>query len=721
MEACLKQIKNYKNATVFDLETDALLEEVTKIHICGYKMKGKPISTFWGDSQYDRVKAMFKWHIDNQTPVVCHNAITFDIPVLEKVLGMDLTELMVIDTLTLSWYLNINHKRHSLEVLAQEYDVPEKFFVDEKDWSNLTKEQAVKRVTSDVAINSAVYDDFVSRLEDMATMAKDAIDGGLVGGKRISRSEVTYLDSLVGLSVEEHVNRLLTFLMFKTDVQRLQEKTGWDVDVPYLEKSIAELEVLVEEAANALESVMPKVPQYSKRKEPAKKFKKNGELSVGGANWERLVAVHRKGEKDEFGNPLTRVRNAGEIEELTSYNPPNINGHQQVKDFLFSYGWTPRTFKYVRDEEAFSHWISEKPEKGARHRDWDFWKNSKPEDRAIPQVRKDGEEGKELCESVEELAEQVPEISYLEEYSVIKHRLDTMKGILRRVDSSSKVEASWHGMAVTLRCMHRAPCVNLPAANKKYSLPIRGSLVAPEGFVSCGSDLSGLESRIAHHFMIPHDPSYVNTMLESDYDGHILMALSAGLITNKELEDFKSGIKPEHVVQARQQGKTASYAAAYGGGAASIAEGANVSLEIGKALHEGYWKLNWSIKTVAEEQVVVTDKKGFRWLVNPINGLCYGVRSDKDIWNTLCQGTGSYMFDMWTDKILTKQEEKWGKKTQTAAFHDEVVYVFRDRQPIRDAFENILNTSIKEVSEEFMLRRELGCDVQFGKRYSDIH
>lgn len=666
----MKQIKNFHKATVLDLETDGFLDEVTKVYICGYRMHGQSeTKVLWGDTEEHRIRAMLQWHIDNEIPLAGQNFITYDVPVLEKLYNLDLSKLMVIDTLTLSHYLNIDKQRHSLEALASDYDAGSKFAVDNTDWVNLTREQAINRVTSDVDINVAVYQDFLSRLEDMYTRSKEVIDDGSVGGKRVSEDEVIYLDSLVGLSVEEHINRILTFLMFKSDVLALQEKTGWNVDVPYLEENIAKLEVLVKEAADALESVMPKIPKYSARKQPAKPYKKNGELSASGENWERLKKAYKDKEVDEGGTPLTRVRKEGEIEELTGYAPPNINGHQQVKDFLTSHGWIPCTFKYVRDDVAFDAWIKSRPKKGAAHWEWSAWKDSKPEDRGIPQIRAEGEDGKELCESVEELAEKVPEIRYLEEYSVIKHRLDTMKGILERVDKDGKVKAGWHGLTNTLRVKHNAPCVNLPAANKKYALPIRGSLVAPVGYISAGSDLSGLESRVAHHFMIAHDPEYVATMLEPDYDGHILNALAANLITQKEFDDFKAGIKPEHVSIARQQGKTASYAAAYGGGAASIAAGAGVDLEVGKKLHEGYWDLNWSIKAVADEQAVVKDKKGFTWLVNPVNGFCYNIRSEKDIWNTLCQGLGSYLFDCWVDRNLEKQKEKWGRCTQTAAFH----------------------------------------------------
>ena len=247
----MKKIKNYSKATVFDIEADSLLEDVTRVYIVGYRMYNQDTTkVLWGDTEEHRIRKMLQWHIDNEIPVVAHNGIPYDIPVLEKLYELDLSELMVIDTLPLSHYLNIDKKRHSLEVLAEDYDAGEKFEVDKDDWSTLTKEQAIARVTSDVDINVALYQDIISRLEDMYTRSKEVIDAGLVGGKRVHKDEVIYLDSLKGLSVEEHVNRIITFLMGKTDVLALQEKTGWDVDVPYLQENIDKLEVLVKEATN---------------------------------------------------------------------------------------------------------------------------------------------------------------------------------------------------------------------------------------------------------------------------------------------------------------------------------------------------------------------------------------------------------------------------------------------------------------------------------------
>lgn len=721
-----KDYTNYKKATVFDLESDGLLEEATKIYILGFKLAHRDkVDVFWGDTHEDRIKAMLKWHIDNNVPMACHNAKTFDIPLLEKIYDIDLSDLVVIDTLALSWYLNIDKEKHNLEALSYDYEVARKYQIDEGEWANLTKEQAINRVTADVEINAAIYEDFVERLENMYSLAKEQIDEGAVGGKRASENEEIYIDSLKGLPVEGHVARLLDYLSFKKDCQRLAEKTKWKVDVPYLQENIDDLEKLVLASAEKLESVMPPVPVYSHRKEPKEKFKKNGDKSKSGEKWDDLLERLKKGEKDKWGNDLVCVKKDGFISEITDYKSPNINSHIQVKDFLFSHGWVPESFKYEKDEEAIQQWYRDKPKKGAHHVEWNNWKMMKPEERAIPQVRVEGKEGKELCESVSKLAEQVPEIKYLEEYNVIKHRLDTMKGIMSRIDSEGRATATCHGYTNTLRLKHTAPLVNLPGANRAYAEPIRGCLIAPDGYISCGSDLSGLEDRIKHHFMIPHDPEYVKTMSADDYDPHLTVALKAGFITKKDMEDYKSdkltGDEKVRVARARHVGKQTGYASVYGAGPAKIAQTAGIPLKQAEEAHKGYWELNWSVKTIAEEQIVITDLRGNDWLINPINGLLYSVRGEKDYFSTLVQGTGAFFFDMWLKGVLERQYKAWKNMTLSGQFHDEAVFIIKDRAKFRQILSKMLEDSLEEVNFTYKLRRSLSCETQFGKRYSEIH
>jgi len=712
----MKSIFNWKEATVFDIEADGLLDEATLMHVLSYRLADGRGGSIKGDAE-ERIRNFFQHHLDNNIPVIAHNGISYDVPLVEKLLGMDLSKLMVIDTLALSWYLNYDRKRHGLDSFHEDYGIEKPEI---EDWENLTYEEYKFRCEEDVKINVALWEDLKERLEDMYSLAQKEIDPGNVGGTRAFPEEEIYIDRYKGGSVEDAINRILTFLMFKMDCLRLQEETGWLVDEELLESSIKDIEAKLADAKEQVEKLMPRVPKYSVRKKPAKPFKTNGELSVSGENWKKIVEDYNSKSLDDMGNRLVIKSNKeGELKVLKDYEDPNVGSPQQVKDFLFSKGWKPQTFKYVRDEEAFTAWVESKPKKGANHFEWSDWKERRPEDRAIPQISVDGDEGKELCESLEELAEEVPEILMYTNYNLLKHRLGVLEGFKKNL-KGGKLRARASGFTNTLRLKH-AEIVNLPGIHRPYGDVVRGVLIAGRGKVSMGSDLSSLEDRSKHHFMLPHDPDYVATMQEEDFDPHILMALTAGLITKEDFNKFKEGIKSPQAVEARRAGKTANYAAVYGSGPPTLARAAGVDLETGKKLHEGYWELNWSVKAISEEQVVIVDKRGGRWLINPINGFCYSLRKDADRFSTLCQGSGAFFFDMWVDEVLTGMEKKWGKRTFTAQFHDEMVIIINNREKFKASLEKIVRDSIDKVSDKFKLRRRLGCDVQFGQRYSEIH
>lgn len=713
----MKKITNWRNATVADIEADALLDNATKIHVLSYQMEGKGVSSFHGQQQADRILKCFLWHKENGVPIVMHNGIGYDIPLVEKLYGVDLSDLMVIDTLALSWYLNTDRQRHGLDFFHEDYGIKKPEI---SDWENLTYEEYRHRCQEDVKINKALWEDLKNRLIEMYTLAQTEIDSGSVGGKRMFEGEEIYLDQFKGQSVDEAVDRILTFLMFKMDCARLQEKTRWDVDVELLEKSIEEITEEGIKAKEELESVMPLVPKYANRKRPAKPYKKSGELSASGQAWEEIMELLKTKTCDENGTPrVLTTEDKDVVKLLTSYESPNANSPEQIKSFLFAKGWKPQTFKYERDEEAFSKWIASKPREGASRAAWNSWKNSRPEDRAIPQITVAGENGKDLCPSLGDLAEEVPEIRAYAKYCVLKHRLGVLKGFKRDM-RDGKLQARINGFTNTLRVQH-AEVVNLPGVDKLYGKIVRGVLIAGEGKVSIGSDLSSLEDRTKHHLMLPHDPEYVATMQADDYDPHILMALTAKMITQEEFEEFKRGNKTPNATAARKKGKTTNYASVYNAGAAKIAQAAGVSEEEGKILHEAYWRLNWAVKAIAEEQVVIKDSRGNKWLVNPVNGFCYNLRKESDRFSTLAQGTGSFFFDMWVDNILTKQEQYYGGKTLTASFHDENILVVKDTPRFRAEFEKIVRESIEDVNNTFKLRRKLGCDTQFGFRYSEIH
>lgn len=697
----MKQITNWRNATVADIEADELLDKATKIHVLSYKLVGGGQGSF---PDYDRIRKFFQHHIDNKIPVVMHNGKGYDVPLVEKLLGMDLSNLMLIDSLPISWYLNTERNQHGLDSFFPDYGIA-KPKID--DWTNLTYDEYRHRCEMDVEINSALWEDFKGRLDQIYSLVKVSIDMGLCDGERLD-DEVCFIDQYKETSsVDDYVDRILSFLMFKADCGRLKEATKWKVNVNKLDALIEKLTGLVEAAQMELEGIMPEVPKYDTKTRPKVYYKKNGDLSVHGVAWEQLLK--KKGTKDSRGNIEVQSLDVDTLKILKSYEAPNINSHQQIKDFLFLKGWKPRSFKFVKDDEAQQRWA-----------DSGFKPSLKPKPRAIPQVSVDGDDGKELCDSVLELAESVPEIMAYAKYTTIKHRLDMCKGFKRDLREGGFLCARVGGYTNTLREQHRE-LVNLPSCTKPYGPDIRGLLEAYSAdHVLIGSDLSGLEDRVKHHFMLPHDRAYVETMLEDDYDAHLLTALSAGMISQKDFDNYKAGIKEPHVVSARKAGKATNYASVYGSGAETLSRTCGLPVSTCKTLIEGYWKLNWSVKAIAEAQCVI-EACGGKWLVNPINGFAYSLRSDKDRFSTLCQGTGSYFFDIWCDNILEAMQAKWGKKTLTFTAHDENVFCVRNRESAISGVTELIRESLAKINKDYYLRRELGCDVQIGKNYAEIH
>lgn len=754
----MKQIINWRQASIADFEADGLLDTVTQMHVMSYQIRemngdlSKVFTIRRDDKNYiQRVAKFFQYHIDKKIPVAMHNGIGYDVKMVEKILGLDLSELMVVDTLILSWYLSPERNMHGLDSFFDDYGIAKPVIDSWEQGEEETLEEFLDRMQNrcqeDVKINVALWEDHMARLTDMYTLAQGFIDFGQevkntktgevekvlnVGGTRISSDEWIPIDDMVGQEVDTAIDKILTFLMFKMDCAALQESTRWEVDVDHCREALEKLEAIVLIARSGLSEVMPKVPKYVKKAEPkADKFKKNGDRNSHWVKWDEVMEKLNSGEVDEeTGAPLVFINpEDAPIEGKQAYRvwhhneEPNPGSPGQVKDFLFSKGWVPQTFKYEKDEVAFDAWIASKPQGKADHRQWERWKNARPAERAIPQISVGGDDGKELCPSLLDLAEEVPAIKVYADYKVAENRRNVLLGFFRDMTDGKYLKARIGGLTNTLRVKHRE-LVNLPGTDKPYGYDIRGSLIAGVRRILVGSDMSSLEDRVKHHFMLPHDPEYVATMQAPDFDPHILMALTAMMISESEFKAFKAdpkGKHPAHVKKGRKDGKTTNYASVYNAGPAKIAQAAGVDLETGKMLHTAYWELNWSVKTIAEEQVVFKDARGMKWLINPINGFCYSLRSEADRFSTLAQGTGSYFFDMWVDNILTELVRVFGRKTLTGSFHDECIICMGDSPANREKVAKIIKDSVYKVNDDFGLRRKLDCDTQFGQRYSDIH
>jgi hypothetical protein len=285
---------------VFDLEGDSL--KPTKIWCIGVQnVRGDLVRT---TVSYDKMRKLFS---DSSHTFICHNGKRFDIPCMERLLGIKI-KARLIDTLFTSWYLEPRRPKHGLNSYGEEAGIPKPPI---EDWENLPIEEYLHRVIEDVKINMYVWKKHLAMLQQLYSHDMDA------------------------------VNRLLDYLMLHADIAVEQEKHGWLLDKPRCERVLAKLIADEVDIHDKLRVAMPKVAQYAKRKPPANPFKLNGELSVSGANWKALT--------EENNLPFTYM---GEIKVHVGDAPPNPGSVPQQKDWLFGLGWRPITFKYDRNKKT---------------------------------------------------------------------------------------------------------------------------------------------------------------------------------------------------------------------------------------------------------------------------------------------------------------------------------------------------------------------------------
>ena len=612
--------------TVFDIETDGLLDGLTKIHVLSYSYDGKDVVST-GD--YDEMREFFKTH----HYLIGHNIIRFDIPAVEKVLGIKVKARLV-DTLAISWYLHHDRLKHGLEWYGVDYGIPKPVI---KDWNSLTYEDYANRCQEDVKINSRLWRDLWHKLNKL------------------------YQD-------ESEMDRLIDYLSFKLDCAREQEDLRWKLDVDKAQEAYDEIIRLKEEKVEQLADAMPKKALTRVATQPKVMHKKDGELSSHGEKWIALCAENKM--------PIS----AKSLTVQTGEERGNPNSNDQVKDWLYSLGWKPRTYKFIRDKKT-------------------------GDERQIEQVRNDGD----LCKSVKELVSMDPAVDLLDGLTVLTHRAGILKSFLDcHVDGY--LQATVAGLTNTFRFKHMKPLVNLPSVDKPYGDVIRGCLTCPDGYVLAGADMTSLEDTTKRHYMKPLDPEYVEQMSKEGFDPHLDLALHAGVISQEDIDKHNSG---ERSLKAlRKNYKVVNYSATYGVGAPKLARETGMSKSEAKTLLDAFWSRNWAIEKVAST-LQVRELFGGMWLKNPVSGFWYSLRSDKDRFSTLNQGTGVYCFDTWV-AVCRKNGIK-----SVGQFHDEIIALVKEGD--EGNVEKIMHDAAVILNKRVKLNVPLGTDVQFGKTYADIH
>lgn len=284
---------------VYDIETDGLLDELTKIHCVSYTEDGKNFHTIF---DYEDMRRFFL----SESILIAHNQVRFDKRAVEKILGIKV-KAKLYDTLAMSFVFEPNRPKHGLESWGETFGVPKPEI---NDWVNLTPEEYQHRCEEDVKINWLTWKSL------------------------IKKAKLIYDD-------KKELDRFLQYLTFKMECAAKAEDSRWKVDVPLVQQCIDTLTQQQEEKFEELLQHMPMNKKFRKKSLPKQLFKKDGSLSSQGLQWKALL--------EENGLPSNYK---GDIDVFVKAEPPNPNSSDQVKSWLFSLGWEPCTFDYKKNEDG---------------------------------------------------------------------------------------------------------------------------------------------------------------------------------------------------------------------------------------------------------------------------------------------------------------------------------------------------------------------------------
>jgi DNA polymerase-1 len=274
---------------VFDIETDDL--KATKVWcIVAQDLDSNKIFRF-APHQLESGLGL----LQSADRLVGHNIIGFDIPIIENLLGVDLSTKKLVDTLVLSRLLNpVREGGHSLEMWGYRLDYTKTEF---DDYSRYSPEM-LKYCVRDVQLNTRVY---YKLREEAKGFSKESVD------------------------LEQEVSLLL----------KEQEQNGFEFNRQKAEKLLSELYKRMNEVEEEVhETFRPRqifekiTPQYIK----------DGSLS-------RLGANETTGKRVRLTDEEHTLLKLGTPHFIRTHEEAfNLGSRKQIGEYLQDFGWKPKKF-----------------------------------------------------------------------------------------------------------------------------------------------------------------------------------------------------------------------------------------------------------------------------------------------------------------------------------------------------------------------------------------
>lgn len=289
-----------------DIETDSLCPSRIWT-ICCFDIDSEETFTFIEDNYYQDFRNFVE---ENRNATwILHNGISFDLPAIEKLLGIKFNLHHVRDTLVMSRLANQEREGgHSLENWGRILGFPK---IDYKDFSQLTTEM-IGYCVQDCKLTARVYLQLLKELKDF---------------------------SMKSLRLEQKTAYIL---------QKMAER-GFTLDYPRAFELLTEITTLKDRLANKLVLNSPKLPKANRVLNFNKKYTKDGRISS-------LV-------QKPLGDDAKYLEGMATYLDWIPFNP---GSRDQVAWQLMLKGWRPRKFtetgKPQIDEEVLDGIELELPE-----------------------------------------------------------------------------------------------------------------------------------------------------------------------------------------------------------------------------------------------------------------------------------------------------------------------------------------------------------------------
>lgn len=647
---------NLDNVLCGDIEGDGLLDTISKIHVAsfGYPTGGGQWSVF-STSNYATIEKIFS---DPTKTIVIHNGKRFDVPAIEKILGITV-KATIIDSLSLAWYVDCKRggSDFNLKSYGESFGIKK---VEIEDWVGLTYEEYKERCEFDIQIQIKLWEYLLDKL------------------RRI-------------YDTDEDIVRIIKYLNFIMECSRYQEEQKILIDIEKVKQNLAYFEGLKEAKVVQLKEAMPKRPIIRTVTKPAVMYKKDGSLSVAGKKWLDL-------------NPGTFES----VEVITGYEEPNPNSVPQKKDWLYSLGWKPITFDYKRDKKTGE--VKKIPQ---------ILNQEKELCKSVLKLV-DIEPAIEILDGISVLTHRIGILNGLLENQKDGYVVQGLERLAVTLRWQHSVVVNFPKVTGKKDIRDGEWIRECLIAGDGYKL-VQSDLSGIESRTSDHYTFPLNPDRIAHtqqKYFDPHtEVAVVSNLMTKDEEiwfkakkEGVPVSEIGSLSSNFLVED--EGKLMNKLKGARHKAKTTNYASLYQVGPDRLSHTLDISKREAKALIDAYWKIHWAVKKVTESFSIkkVGDEL---WVLNPVSKFRHHLRNEKDAFSTVNQSTAVYCFNMWLHNIT---KHGYWPILQT---HDDLCLRVK-KEDVKSA-KAVIGMSMVSLNKQLKLNVPLACEVQVGDKLSETH